>query len=175
MDFPNLFQLIIILITAYIGFFFGSIRPFREQKQKMYAEILPSIISMAYNPQKESEKDFSAALMKLWLYSSKKVARKTEHAIMLFHHQDRGDVTRTFQEAIVEMRRDIQIWPWHEVRKMQKIKTFQLYFCLILPVTQEVASSSLVGPACKPVRKYLTGFGLFKKEFCKTRDDRLKN
>ncbi len=66
---------------------------------------------MAYNPQDAiAEKEYSKALSKLWLYGSKRVTEKMEAALKIMHDPSKGDVTRALQEAIVEMRNDIQLF-----------------------------------------------------------------
>jgi hypothetical protein len=105
-----------VLFSAFVGYLFGAAKSFREEKQKAYGELLPPIIKMAYSPQSADETEFSRALMKLWLYGSKKVTLKMEHAVSILHHPTRGNATKAFQEAIVEMRADIQIWPWQRIK-----------------------------------------------------------
>jgi hypothetical protein len=105
-----------ILFSALVGYWTGRAKSFREEKQKAYGEILPPIIKMAYEPQPSDATEFSRALMKLWLYGSKKVTRKMERAVSILHHPERGSVTKAFQEAIVEMRADIQFWPWQKIK-----------------------------------------------------------
>ena len=105
-----------VLFSALVGYWAGTAKSFREQKQKAYAEILPPIIKMAYDPQPSDATEFSRALMKLWLYGSKKVTREMECAVSILHHPERGSVTKAFQEAIVEMRADIQFWPWQKIK-----------------------------------------------------------
>lgn len=103
-------------ITGYIGYFFGSAKFFREQKQKAYIELLPPIIKMAYNREKSDESEYNKALLKLWLYGNAKVARKMDKAVSLINHPENGDITKTLQEAIVEMRTDIQLYCWQRLK-----------------------------------------------------------
>jgi hypothetical protein len=108
--------LVTAVITGVIGYFIGTIKSFREEKQKAYGEILPPILKMAYNPQDNiDEKEFSKALSKLWLYGSKKVTRRMENALKVMHDHNKGDITDALQEAVVEMRSDLQIWPWQKL------------------------------------------------------------
>lgn len=107
--------LLLTLFSALVGYFLGTLESFREEKQRAYGELLPPIIKMAYDPQFSDEADFSMALSKLWLYGSKKVTRKMEHALSILHHPDRGNISKAFQEVIVEMRADIQILPWQKI------------------------------------------------------------
>lgn len=104
-------------LTGVIGYIIGTIKSFREEKQKAYGEILPPILKMAYHPQDNiDEKEFSKALSKLWLYGSKRVTKKMEDALEIMHDPNKGDITKALQEAVVEMRKDIQIWPWQKLK-----------------------------------------------------------
>ena len=106
-----------IIFSAILGYLFATFKAFREEKQKAYSELLPIIVQMLYDPQPSIESEFSKSLMKLWLYGNKSVAKKLDRAIGLFHKPDkRNEVTGALQEAIVEMRKDIQIWPWERLR-----------------------------------------------------------
>jgi hypothetical protein len=104
-----------ILLSGLVGYWVGAAKSFREEKQKAYGDILPPIIKMAYDPHPLDETEFSRALMKLWLYGSKKVTQKMESAVSILHHPERGSVTKAFQEAIVAMRADIQFWFWQKI------------------------------------------------------------
>jgi hypothetical protein len=110
-------SIFLIVLSGIIGYVVGAIKSFREEKQKAYGEIIPPLLKMAYNPQdSRDEKEYSKALAKLWLYGSKKVTRKMEYALELLHNPTRGDVTNALQEAIVEMRRDIQLFSWQTLK-----------------------------------------------------------
>lgn len=104
-------NLFFIVLSGVLGYIVGAIKSFREEKQKAYGEIIPPILKMAYNPQDAvDEKEYSKALSKLWLYGSKRVTRKMETALKIMHNSSKGDVTRALQEAVVEMRNDIQLF-----------------------------------------------------------------
>lgn len=106
-----------VILSAILGYLFARFRAFREEKQRAYSELLPIIVRMLYDPKPTIETDFSRSLMKLWLYANNRVAVKLDHAVGLFHKPEkRGEVTKALQEAIVEMRRDIQIWPWQRLK-----------------------------------------------------------
>lgn len=111
-------SLFIIILSGIIGFIVGTLKSFREEKQKAYGDIIPPILKMAYNPRDEvDEKEYSKALAKLWLYGSKRVTQKMEHALAVLHNPSkRGEVTGALQEAVVEMRRDIQLFPWQKLK-----------------------------------------------------------
>jgi hypothetical protein len=113
----NLWGLFLIALSGIIGYIVGAVKAFREEKQKAYGEIIPPILKMTYNPQDaHDEKEYCKALSKLWLYGSKKVTQKMEHALEIMHHPSSGNVTRALQEAVVEMRKDIQISPWQNIK-----------------------------------------------------------
>jgi len=106
-----------IILLAILGYLFATFKTFREEKQKSYSELLPIIVKMIYDPQQSIESEFSKSLTKLWLYAHKDVAKKLDKAIGFFHQPDQQDkVSNALQEAIVEMRKDIQIWPWQRLK-----------------------------------------------------------
>lgn len=103
------------------GYFVGVAKTFREEKQKAYEEILPVVLKVAYNPEQKDEEGFGKALSKLWLYGSKEVANKMDEAVSILHDPKRGNITEALQEAVAEMRRDIQILPWQKIEP-KKVK-----------------------------------------------------
>jgi len=105
-----------VLLSGFIGYLFGVCKSFREAKQKAYQEILPPIIKMAYRSQEANEGEFCEALSKLWLYGSKAVTKKMDHAVYIAHDRGRGDISKALQEAVVEMRKDIQVSPLQKLR-----------------------------------------------------------
>lgn len=111
----TIIKILIPVLSILSGYWIGRIRSFREQKQKVYIELLPPILKMGYDPNSANEEEFSKALSKLWLYGSKDVTRKMEKAVSILHNQSRGNLTEAFQNAIVSMRKDIQILPWQKI------------------------------------------------------------
>ena len=106
-----------IVLSGIIGYVVGAVKSFREEKQKAYADIIPPILKMAYNPQDTiDEKEYRKALTKLWLYGSKNVTRKMEKALAIMHDHSKGDVTRALQEAVIEMRKDIHVFSHQYLR-----------------------------------------------------------
>lgn len=102
--------ILVAFATALIGYYLGTLKFFRENKLKAYKEILPPIISAAYNPQGNAdEKEFNTALALLWLYSSKDVAVSMDKAVSIIVDPRRGNFQQAVQESIVKMRYDI--WP----------------------------------------------------------------
>jgi len=108
--------LIAAILPALIGYYFGLARSFREQKQKAYGEILPPVVKMAYDPKSADDKEFNQALMKLWLYGSRKVVKKVDAAIASLLDPSRGNATTALQQSIALMRRDIQLLPWQRLK-----------------------------------------------------------
>lgn len=105
-----------ILIAGFIGWMVGNIKSFRDEKLKAYGEIFPPILKMAFNPKDTiDEKEYSKALANLWLYGSKKVTRKVEKALLIMHDPKKGNLMESLQNAVVEMRSDIQIFPWEDL------------------------------------------------------------
>jgi len=99
---------IVAVLTAFAGYYAGRLKTFREGKQKAYEEIIPVVLKVAYHPESKDEVEFNKVLSKLWLYGSRGVALKMDYAISIMINHSRGDLTAAFQEAVVEMRKDIQ-------------------------------------------------------------------
>jgi len=109
-------EILTIFIGALIGYIIGTFKAFREAKQKAYQEILPPILKFAFRSSQMNEGEYCEALCKLWLYASKEVANKMDHAIWIAHDPKRGDMIKALQEVIVEMRKDIQIFSWQKIK-----------------------------------------------------------
>lgn len=106
-----------VLLTGVIGYFVGTIKYYREEKHKAYGEMIPPILKLAYHPEdSKDEQEYSKALIKLWLYGSKKVALKMEEALKIMHDSSRGNVTKALQDVVAAARRDIQLWPWQRLK-----------------------------------------------------------
>lgn len=106
-----------VVLTGVIGYFIGTIKFYREEKHKAYGEMIPPILKMAYHPQDvKDEQEYSKALIKLWLYGSKKVTLKMEDALKIMHNPKKGNLTNALQDVVAAARRDIQIWPWQRLR-----------------------------------------------------------
>jgi hypothetical protein len=104
-----------ILFSALVGYALGAAKAFRDAKLKAYEEILPPIVKVAFEPDKSDQPDFNKALLKLWLFASRKVALKMDHALSILVKPERGDAKRALQQAIAEMRADIQFLRWQRV------------------------------------------------------------
>lgn len=110
-------NLFFIVLSGIIGYIVGTVKSFREEKQKAYGEIIPPILKMAYNPQDvKDEVEYCKALTRLWLYGSKEVIERMEYALKIIHNPSTGNVTKALQETVAEMRRDIQIFSWQKIR-----------------------------------------------------------
>jgi hypothetical protein len=106
-----------VVLTGVIGYFIGTIKFYREEKHKAYGEMIPPILKMTYHSEDaKDEQEYSKALIKLWLYGSKKVALKMEEALKIMHDPARGNVTKALQDVVAAARRDIQVWPWQRLK-----------------------------------------------------------
>jgi hypothetical protein len=125
--FGGTYKIVLILLpiffSAVTGYILGAAKTFREQKLKVYEEILPPIVKVAFDPGKSDQPDFNKALLKLWLFASRKVALKMDHAISILVKPERGDAANALQDAIAEMRTDIQFLRWQRV-KSEEVKHF---------------------------------------------------
>lgn len=114
--------IIIALFSGIIGFVVGSVKAFREAKQNAYKEILPPIIKMAYEPQQGIDnKEFNKALALTWIYANKKVALKMDRVVSIINDHNRGNITKALQDAIAEMRKDVQVLSTQNL-KSDKVK-----------------------------------------------------
>jgi hypothetical protein len=106
-----------ILFSALVGYLFGAVKSFRDEKQKAYSEILPPFVRMIYSPTQDDEKEFNKALAKLWLYANRDVAFKVDKVASILVDPNRGNITEAIQDAIVAMRKDIHHkWPFSKIR-----------------------------------------------------------
>jgi hypothetical protein len=102
-------------VSVLLGYLVGSAKFFRESKHKAYQELLPPMVRMVYNPESADEAVYNQALMKLWLYGKKGVAKKMDFAVACILDPSRGDATKALQEAISKMRADIQLLWWQRI------------------------------------------------------------
>jgi hypothetical protein len=109
-------------VTAFVGYVFGRAKTFIEGKQRAYEEILPIVLKAAYNPAIKDEEGVNKALSKLWLYGSRKVAKKMDYAVSIMVKPSRGDKTKALQEAVVEMRNDIQAFFFWQRVEPEEVK-----------------------------------------------------
>ena len=66
---------------------------------------------MAYEPEQGYDnKEFNKALALVWIYSNKKIAKRMDSVVSIINNPNDRNVTKALQEAIVEMRKDIQLW-----------------------------------------------------------------
>lgn len=113
---------LVALMMAIVGYIFGRAKTFLEGKQRVYEEILPILLRAAYDPVNQDEEGLNKALSKLWLYGNKNVAKKMDEAVSIMVQPIRGDITKALQEAIAEMRKDIQTFFYWERIKPEEIK-----------------------------------------------------
>lgn len=115
-DWKSVSLIISIVLSGFVGYVVGVVKAFREQKLRAYEEILPIFIKMAFEPDKSNEAEFNKATIKAWLFASKKVARKVDRAISILVDPQRGNAMEALQDAIAEMRSDIQCWRWQRMK-----------------------------------------------------------
>jgi len=128
----SLWSLVLALATALLGYFVGVARSFRDQKQKVYSQILPPIIQMGLDPSKADEQAFNRALARLWLYANRKAALKMERALSFLKPERASpqERVRAFQEAVVALRGDIQVFPYLW-RRLRPEEVNHLYFRIV--------------------------------------------
>lgn len=103
-------------VTALIGYYFGRVRYFREEKQRIYTEVLPVLVKWAYDPSERDNKEFNSALARIWLYANKDVAKSADKVVAQLLKSSPGNATKTLQQTIVAMRRDIQPFYWQRLK-----------------------------------------------------------
>lgn len=113
------------VITAAVGlvggYFVGIWTAFRHRKQGAYEELLPPIIKAAFKPEGRDEPAFNRALLQVWLYASKKAARKINTAVGIMHNRCRGNLIEALQEAVAAARDDMQFCSWRQRLKSEEI------------------------------------------------------
>jgi hypothetical protein len=109
-----------ILVSGLVGYFYGAAIAFRDQKLRAYEEILPIFIKVAFELSESDQPEFNKAVMKVWLFASKNVALKVDHALAVLIRPERGDAKEALQDVISEMRADIQL------NRFQRIKPSQV-------------------------------------------------
>ena len=106
--------LIIAIIMAVIGFILGNLKFYREEKYKAYREFLSPIVRFVFA--KDNQDQYNEAMQKLWVFASKKVARKMDVVASRVIDSNRGDVIEALQDLISEMRTDIQPWSCSRIK-----------------------------------------------------------
>ena len=106
--------IIIGVVTGIVGFILGNIKFHREEKYKAYREFLSPIVRFVFA--RDNQDEYNEAQQKLWVFASKKVARKMDIVASRVIRPERGDVIEALQEMIAEMRNDIQLWSCSMIR-----------------------------------------------------------
>ena len=107
--------LIVAIITGIIGFILGNIKFYREEKYKAYREFLSPIVRFVFTH--DNEDQYNEAMQKLWVFASKKVAKKMDIvAYIVIDPPNRGNVIEACQDLISEMRTDIQLWSCNRIK-----------------------------------------------------------
>lgn len=125
---------LMLLASAMIGYFLGSLKFTRENKMKIYAHILPKIIDFGFKRvlTDENMEDFNTSLDQAWLYANRDVALKL-CAVARIKAGHEGNFTEAMQEAIVAMREDIHNWWSPCVGKIKPEEVTHMHFSLPSP------------------------------------------
>jgi hypothetical protein len=106
--------IIIAVVTGIVGFILGNIKFHREEKYKAYREFLSPIVRFVFA--KDNQDAYNEAQQKLWVFASKKVAKKMDIVASRVIKSERGNVIEALQELIAEMRNDIQLWSCSRIK-----------------------------------------------------------
>ncbi len=106
--------IIIAVVTGIVGLVLGNIKFHREEKYKAYREFLSPIVRFVF--ERDNQDEYNEAQQKLWVFASKKVARKMDIVASRVIKPERGDVIEALQEMIAEMRNDIQLWSCSRIK-----------------------------------------------------------
>jgi len=109
--------IVIALITGIIGFIFGNIKFHREEKYRAYREFISPIVRFVFI--RDNEDAYNEAMQKLWVFASKKVAKKMDIVASRVIKPERGNVKEALQDLISEMRSDIQLWSWGRIKALE--------------------------------------------------------
>lgn len=115
MEIINVF---LVIISATLAYLFGRMKSFREAKQRAYSELLPGILKGVFDAKPIHEDEFNKSIHLLILYSNKRVFNKMENVLKIIHSKEskaREELIESLQEAIAEMRKDIQVLPWQKI------------------------------------------------------------
>lgn len=127
-------EIVIPIVTGFLGLFIGHVlsvsNSLREQKAKIYGEILPALLKAVYSgkPQKPDISQLNLAISKLWLYADKEVAQTMDKALGILVDPNRGDLGKELKYTIILMRNDVQLpWKRHE-QELNPDEFTHLYF-----------------------------------------------
>ncbi|MFH1950149.1 MAG: hypothetical protein ABIL06_00885 [Pseudomonadota bacterium] len=104
----------IAIITGIVGFVLGNIKFHREEKYKAYREFLSPIVRFVFK--RDNEDAYNEAQQKLWVFASRRVAKKMDVVASRVIKPERGNVIEALQEMIAEMRNDIQLWSFSRLK-----------------------------------------------------------
>ena len=110
--------LLVGILLAVVGYWFGSARSFKQNKLRVYEDMLPIFVRYLFSG--KDAREFNRELVRMWVYADKAVANQMERAIRAardVHNPSDGDrdarktaFLREVQTLIAEMRHDVQPW-----------------------------------------------------------------
>ena len=111
----DLFIIIIVaVVTGIVGFILGNLKFHREEKYKAYRDFLSPIVRFVF--ERDNQDAYNEAQQKLWVFASRKVAKKMDIVASRVIKPERGNPTEALQEMIAEMRNDIQPWSFCRIK-----------------------------------------------------------
>ena len=109
-----LITIIVAVITGIVGFILGNLKFHREEKYKAYREFLYPIVRFVFEG--DNQNAYNEAQQKLWVFASKKVAKKMDIVTSRLIQPKRGNPIEALQEMMAEMRNDIQPWSLSRIK-----------------------------------------------------------
>ncbi len=92
---------IAVIIAAIVGYIFSTVKIYREQKQKMYKEVLPVILHFIHKPTTITEKEFNEALATFWVYANKRACKAIDDVISCRLHIERYKTNEDFNVDLI--------------------------------------------------------------------------
>ena len=102
------------LVTGIVGFILGNLKFHREEKYKAYRDFLSPIVRFVF--ERDNQDAYNEAQQKLWVFASRKVAKKMDIVASRVIKPERGNPIEALQEMIAEMRNDIQPWSFCRIK-----------------------------------------------------------
>jgi hypothetical protein len=106
--------IIIAVVIGIVGFILGNLKFHREEKYKAYREFLSPIVRFVF--ERDNQDAYNEAQQKLWVFASRKVAKKMNIVASRVIDPERGDRIEALQDMIAAMRNDIQPWSFCRIK-----------------------------------------------------------